>query len=124
MVIPGCDGKAQRPRMNVLSWFEGFGLLRMMLLTMVGLLAMVGPFSGGNVDFAGFALITTLIAPVAYAIFVFVLPLDMTMSALFMTDTTPERRAALKRALITEAVLLAVMLLAWLPFTLRLLGVR
>jgi hypothetical protein len=110
--------------MNVLSWFEGFGLLRLMLITMVGVLAIVGPFSGGSVDFAGFALITTLIAPVAYAIFVFVLPLDMTMSALFMTDTTPERRAALKRALITEAVLLAVMLLAWLPFTLQLLGVR
>ena len=124
MVIPGCDGKAQRPRMNVLNWFDGFGPLRLMLITMVALLAMVGPFSGGRVDFAGFALITTLVAPVTYAIFVFVLPLDMTMSALFMTDTTPERRAALKRALITEAVLLAVMLLAWLPFTLQLLGVR
>ncbi len=110
--------------MNVLNWFDGFGPLRLMLITMVALLAMVGPFSGGRVDFAGFALITTLVAPVTYAIFVFVLPLDMTMSALFMTDTTPERRAALKRALITEAVLLAVMLLAWLPFTLQLLGVR
>ena len=43
---------------------------------------------------------------------------------LFMTDTTPLRRAALKRALITEAILLAVMLLAWLPFTLQLLRVR
>ena len=85
---------------------------------------MVGPFSGGSVDFAGFALITTLVAPVAYAIFVFVLPLDMTMSAIFMSDTTPRRRAALKRAVITEAVLLAIMLLAWLPFTLQLLRVR
>lgn len=110
--------------MNVLSWFKGFGPLRLLLIAVVSLLVMVGPFSGGAVDFAGFALITTLVAPVAYAIFMFVLPLDMTMTALFMSDTTTLRRAALKRALITEAVLLGVMLLAWLPFTLQLLGVR
>ena len=110
--------------MKVMDWFEGFGALRLLLVATAGLLALLGPFSGGSVDFAGFALITTLVAPVAYAIFMFVLPLDMTMSALFMTDTTPLRRAALKRALITEAILLAVMLLAWLPFTLQLLRVR
>ena len=110
--------------MNILSWFEGFGSLRLLLIVVAILLTLLGPFSGGSVDFAGFALITTLVAPVAYAIFIFVLPLDMTMSALFMTDTTPQRRAALKRALITEAVLLATMLCAWLPFTLQLLRVR
>ena len=110
--------------MKLISWFEGFGPLRLLLIAVVGLLVVVGPFSGGAVDFAGFALITTLIAPVAYAIFMFVLPLDMTMTALFMSDTTPLRRAALKRALITEALLLVVLLLAWLPFTLQLLRVR
>ena len=110
--------------MKLISWFEGFGPLRLMLIGVVSLLVMVGPFSGGAVDFVGFALVTTLIAPVSYAIFIFVLPLDMTMTALFMSDTTPLRRAALKRALITEASLLAVMILAWLPFTLQLLGVR
>ena len=110
--------------MKLISWFEGFGPLRLLLIAVVGLLVVVGPFSGGAVDFAGFALITTLIAPVAYAIFMFVLPLDMTMTALFMSDTTAPRRAALKRALITEALLLVVLLLAWLPFTLQLLRVR
>jgi uncharacterized membrane protein len=107
--------------MSVLNWFEGFGPLRLLLIATVVLLAMVGPFSGGRVDLAGFALIFTLVGPVAYAIFIFVLPLDMTMTRLFMSDAEPARRAALKRALITEAVLLAVMLLAWLPFTLQLL---
>lgn len=110
--------------MNALSWFDDFGPLRLLLIAVVGVLVLLGPFSGGSVDFTGFALITTLVAPVAYAIFVFVLPLDMTMTALFMTDTTPQRRAALKRALITEAVLLAVMMITWLPFTLKLLRVR
>ena len=110
--------------MKVISWFDGFGPLRLLLVVVVALLAMLGPFSGGSVDFAGFALITTLVAPVAYAIFIFVLPLDMTMTALFMTDTTPQRRAALKRALITEGALLGVMLITWLPFTLQLLRVR
>ncbi|MFT5446413.1 MAG: hypothetical protein ACI9DC_001580 [Gammaproteobacteria bacterium] len=110
--------------MNVFSWFDDFGALRLLLIAVAGGLVLLGPFSGGSVDFAGFALITTLVAPVAYAILVFVLPLDMTMTALFMTDTTPQRRAALKRALITEAVLLAVMIMTWLPFTLKLLRVR
>ena len=110
--------------MGALNWFAGFGALRLLLIAVVGLLVILGPLSGGRVDFAGFAIITTLVAPVAYAIFVFVLPLDMVMSAIFMTDTTPQRRAALKRALITEAILLALMLFAWLPFTLQLLRVR
>lgn len=110
--------------MNMLSWFDDFGALRLLLIAVVGVLVLLGPFSGGSVDFAGFALLTTLVAPVAYAIFVFVLPLDMTMTALFMTDTTPQRRAALKRALITEGVLLGVMMMTWLPFTLKLLRVR
>ena len=87
-------------------------------------LAALGPVSGGTVSFDGIALITTLVAPVAFAVFVFVLPLDLAMSLVFMSDATGERRAALKRALVTEVALLAIMILAWLPFVLTLLRVR
>jgi len=108
----------------VRAWFQGFGPLRLLLVGLAVLLVVLGPFSGGAVSFEGFSLITTLVAPVAYAVFVFVLPLDMMMTRIFMSDATDAKRAALRRVLITEAALLAVLVLAWLPFVLKLLRVR
>ncbi len=106
------------------SWFQGFGPLRLILIAVVGLLIVIGPFSGGSVRFDGLHLITTLVAPVAYAIFIFVLPLDMTMSLVFMSGASEEKRAALKRVMITEGLLFVAMILAWLPFVLTLLRIR
>jgi hypothetical protein len=108
----------------VKSWFAGFGVLRLMLAGASAILVLMGPFSGGQVRLEGAAVLTTLVAPVAYAVFVFVLPLDMTMTGIFMSDAAPERRRALKRVLITEALLLAALLLSWLPFLIRLLDAR
>ncbi len=105
------------------GWFEGFGGLRLMLVALCAALVLVGPFSGGAVRFDGFALITTLVAPVAFAIFLFVLPLDMVMSWVFMSGASDTRRAALRRAIVTEGALMVLMVLAWLPFVLRLLRI-
>jgi hypothetical protein len=106
------------------TWFQGFGPLRLVLIAVVAVLIAVGPFSGGSVRFDGLHLITTLVAPVAYAIFIFVLPLDMMMSLVFMSGAGEEKRAALKRVILTEGLLLVAMLLAWLPFVLTLLRLR
>lgn len=107
-----------------MRWLEGFGVLRMLLLGSSLLLVLLGPFSGGRVVFEGVGFVTTLIAPVAFATYIFLLPLDMAMTAIFMSDAPPARRAMLRRALITEAVLLAALVLAWLPFVLTLLRLR
>ena len=106
------------------AWFQGFGSLRLMLLGTVAVLVVLGPLSGGTVSFQGVALVTTLVAPVAFAIFVFVLPLDMMMTGIFMSDADAPKRQRLKRVLITEVALLALLVLSWLPFVLGLLNVR
>ncbi len=103
------------------GWFDGFGPLRLLLVGSVVALIALGPFSGGPVRLEGLALFTTLLAPVAFAVFVFVLPLDMMMTAVFMSDAADAKRAALRRVLLTEGALLAVMVLAWMPFVLQLL---
>jgi len=106
------------------AWFQGFGSLRLMLLGTVAALVALGPVSGGTVSFQGVALITTLVAPVAFAIFIFVLPLDMMMTGIFMSDAHAAKRRRLKRVLITETVALVALVLAWLPFVLSLLRIR
>ena len=108
----------------VARWFHGFGVLRLMLVAAALLLIAIGPFSGGRVVLEGLAVITTLVAPVAYAVFVFVLPLDMMMTGIFMSDADAAKRARLRRVLITEGVLLAVLMLSWLPFVLMLVSRR
>jgi len=105
----------------VRRWFEGFRPLRVLLVGCVIALIALGPFSGGAVRLEGIALFTTLVAPVSFAVFVFVLPLDMMMTLVFMSDAEGAKRSALKRVLITEGVLLLLMVLAWLPFVLQLL---
>ena len=105
-------------------WFEGFGPLRLALVAAAVILIALGPFSGGSVRFDGLSLITTLVAPVAYAIFIFVLPLDMMMCLVFMSGASAGKRAALKRAIFTEGLLFLAMILAWLPFVLTLLRIN
>jgi hypothetical protein len=105
----------------VTTWFRGFGPLRVLLLGSAAALIVLGPFSGGPVSFEGIALFTTLLAPVAFAVFVFVLPLDMLMALVFMSGADTTRRARLRRVVITEGSLLALLVLAWAGFVAQLL---
>ena len=105
----------------MIDLFRGFGPLRLVLIATVVAVTVLGPFSGGPFRHEGIALVTTLIAPVAYVIFVFVLPLDIVMAMVFMSGADEERRAALKRAIMIEAILFVLMVLAWMPFLLKLL---
>ena len=98
-----------------------FGTLRMLLvLTVVGLV-IAAPFSDGPAHATGWPLVRSVIAPTLFAIMVFVLPLDITMSLVFMSDRQGTERRRLRRVVRIETVLLVVMILAWLPLVLRLL---
>jgi hypothetical protein len=108
----------------VIRWLEGFGTLRLLLLGTALVLIALAPFSGGRVSFDGLAIVTTLLAPVVFSIFMFLLPLDMAMTAVFMSDASGPRHAALKRALITEVAIFVLLMLAWLPFVLSMLRLR
>lgn len=96
-----------------------FSPLRALLLVITLIVSCVGPFLDGTADPHTWRIIPTVIAPAFMLILVFALPLDMTMTLVFMSDTAPERRAQLKRELKLEAAAMLLMLAAWTPFYVR-----
>ena len=98
-----------------------FGALRVLLVLCVVALIVAAPFSDGPAHTTGWPLVGSVIAPTLFVIMAFVLPLDITMTLVFMSGRHgPERRRLLRIAQ-TEAVLLVAMLAAWTPLVLRLL---
>lgn len=98
-----------------------FGALRVLLVVTVVVLIVAAPFSDGPAHATGWPLVRNVIAPTLFVIMAFVLPLDITMTLIFMSDRQgPERRRLLRIAQ-TEIVLLVAMLVAWMPLILRLL---
>ena len=100
----------------------GLGPLRLMLVALVLVVSVAAPFSDGPTAYSGWRLATTVIAPAIFVMLVFLLPLDMTMSAVFMSGGDSARRARFRRIITVELVLLVAMVVAWLPFVLRLLN--
>ncbi len=85
-------------------------------------LVLSAPFAGGESARSGWAMWPTLIAPALVPIFFFVLPLDMTMTAIGRAGAEGEERARLTTVLRFDVLLLAVLFGAWLPFFLELLN--
>lgn len=103
------------------QFFLKLGALRAMLVIVVLLLILMGPISGGDARISGFALFTSVVAPAFYVIMLFVLPLDITMSRVFMKEAQSADRARYRFIIRLEVALFALMLLAWLPFIIKLL---
>lgn len=98
-----------------------FGALRVLLVLFVVALVIAAPFSDAPAHTTGWPLVRSVIAPTLFVIMAFVLPLDITMTLVFMSDRHGRERRRLVRIAQTEAVLLAAMLAAWTPLVLRLL---
>ena len=93
--------------------------LRKILALVTVLIACVGPFLDGTADLRGWRIFPTVIAPAIMLILVFVLPLDMTMARIFLSDADDARRRELSTAIRVEAWLMLILLLAWTPFFIR-----
>ena len=109
-------------RLFLLRLATELGALRVMLVLLVLAVSAAAGWSEGPAVYSGWHLATTVIAPAMFVMLVFVLPLDMTMSALFMSGAKAAERARFRRIILAELVLLAGMALAWTPFVLRLLN--
>ena len=108
--------------MNRLREFVNlFGALRVLLVIGVVALVVAAPFSDGPAHATGWPLVRSVIAPTLFVIMAFVLPLDITMTLVFMSDRQGPERRRLRLVAQAEAVLLAAMLVAWLPLLMRLL---
>jgi hypothetical protein len=100
------------------------GFLRAVLMISTLLLVFLSPFAGGHIQTSGWPLVTTLIAPVCFVIFVFVLSLDMLMTRVFMSGSSAVERQRLVMILRSEALVLLILLASWTPFVLSLLRLR
>ena len=97
-----------------------FGALRVLLVVGVVALVVAAPFSDGPAHATGWPLVRSVITPTLFVIMVFVLPLDITMTLVFMSDRQGPERRRLRLIARTEAILLIVMLAAWMPLVMRL----
>ena len=98
-----------------------FGALRVLLVVGVVALIVAAPFSDGPAYSTGWPLVRSVIAPTLFVIMAFVLPLDITMTLIFMSDRQGPERRRLRRIAQVETVLLVAMLVAWMPLMMRLL---
>jgi len=114
------------------------GALRVALLAAIAILVASAPFASlhpgafdVSVALAGDdgpftapgAIWLTLIAPPLAVMMAFVLPLDILMTRLYMTDKHGAQRARYRRILAAETLALMILVAAWTPFFLALLSI-
>lgn len=91
--------------------------LTILVLTLIGM----APFAS-EASFSGWGVIVGTVAPSLTIIMLFVLPLDMMMSGIFMTDTEGAKRLRYWRILALELILIIALVLAWKPFAANLIS--
>lgn len=99
------------------EFFRKIGPLRVLHGLTIVILVVTAPFADGSSARSGLAMWPTLIAPAVAPIFLFVLPLDMTMAAIGRSSAeSDDERRRLTTVLRFDVLLLVVLVLAWLPF--------
>ena len=96
------------------------GVLRTLLAIVILWFVVSAPFAG-EIDYSGWSIVPTLLVPVLVPIVFFVLPMDIIMSRVIMSDG--EARERLKAVITTDAALFVVLLLVWAPYYVRLLRI-
>ena len=92
------------------------GALRMALLGFVAVLIASAPFASPEADYSIGRIWPTLLAAPIALMTAFVVPLDMLMTRIFMADKEAADSARYRRVLAAEAVALALLVAAWIPF--------
>lgn len=103
------------------NFFRKIGPLRVLHTLFLLLLIASAVFAGGESARSGLQMWPTLIAPALVPIFLFVLPLDMAMAAISRSGMEGAEHSRLTLVIRFDALLLAMLTLAWLPFFLQLL---
>ena len=108
----------------IADYLRRVGFLRAALMLTAVVLIFLAPFAGGHVQTSGWPLVTTLLAPVCFVMFVFLLCLDMLMTRVFMSGSSDAARQRFTMIFRSEALLLLILLLSWAPFALELMRLR
>ena len=108
--------------MDFMQRLLGLGLFRTVMLALIVLLAVLGPFNDGQTYVEGWPLFTSVVAPAMMVIMIFVLLLDITMTRVFASEAEPTRQAQLRFASVVDSWGLLLLVLTWAPFVARMLG--
>jgi hypothetical protein len=109
------------PHATMFSFCHRLGALRCGLAFATLLVICAAPFADGSVHMHDWRLFPSVIAPTMMMMLVFTLPLDMTMARIFMADAQAQERERFRSIIRFEALMLILMLLAWVPFMFRVL---
>ncbi len=101
--------------------FARLGTLRSLLLIAAVLVIAAAPFADGAVYVHDWRLLPSVVAPTVMMMLVFAIPLDITMACVFMADADAEDCARLKFAIRADCIALLAMVVAWMPFMLKVL---
>ena len=96
------------------------------ILVIAAVVAAGGAFfaGGGHYDPLSWAILPRAIVPTLAVTLLFVIPLDMLMTRVFMSDKQGEERQRFRRILKFEVAAYALLLLAWAPFLVSLFSGR
>ncbi len=108
--------------MNPLRVFlQTFGVLRASMVIGVVALIVAAPFESEPLSSAsGWELVRGVIAPTLFAVMAFVLPLDFTMTKIFMSERGESEKRRLRIVARTEGLLFVLMFAAWSPLLMEL----
>ena len=96
--------------------FQQMGVLRVVLASGAIVDILVAPNPGTAVIYSGWAVLTTLVAPVLAPILLQVLLLDALMGRVLMSSNEGAERARYRRIMIVDLVVAGALVLGWAPY--------
>lgn len=99
-----------------------FGTLRLGLLTIALLVIIMSAFADGNTYMHDWRIVPSVLAPSIMMMLVFAIPLEMTMTRIFITNAEPAEKRRLQRILKLEAIVYLLLIVSWTPFFIKVLG--
>ena len=99
-----------------------FGTLRLGLLTIALLVIIMSAFADGNTYMHDWRIVPSVLAPSIMMMLVFAIPLEMTMTRIFITNAEPAEQRRLQRILKLEAIVYLLLIVSWTPFFIKVLG--
>ena len=99
-----------------------FGTLRLGLLTIALLVIIMSAFADGNTYMHDWRIVPSVLAPSIMMMLVFAIPLEMTMTRIFITNAEPAEKRRLQRILKLEVIVYLLLIVSWTPFFIKVLG--
>ena len=100
------------------------GFLRSSLLAIIVILVAAAPFALASDGSGPLGFAVAVVAPVFFVVMLFVLPLDMLMTRIFMLEKEGDERLRFRFIMRVELALYAILVASWTPFVWQLIENR